>query len=58
MLIPSCATEYGRPKYINRVSHKHKRVILFKTGTYRNPIVKPETKRNMVKPKSINFDKW
>lgn len=64
VLFASCAPDFQTPRYKKRIQistkngMKRKRIVLFKTGTYRNPLVKPETRREMIKPKTINLDKW
>jgi hypothetical protein len=64
VLLGSCTPDFQKPHYKKRfqISNKHvwkrRPVILFKTGIYRDPLIKPETRREMVKPKTINLDKW
>lgn len=62
IILLSCNPNFQHPHYAKRIQHrngwKRKRVVIYKQDKYRNPIVKPETKREMVKPKTINLDKW
>jgi hypothetical protein len=56
MLIPSCTPQYGKPKYINKYTHKHKKIMIIKQGTYLNPSIKKEAKQKLIKPKTINLN--
>ena len=64
IVLSACTPNFQKPHYKKRAQiskkngWKRRPVSLFKTGTFRNPIVKPETRREMLKPKVINLDKW
>jgi hypothetical protein len=60
VFITSCHPDFSKPRYKNKFKKKwtHKRVIIYKQGTYRDPNIKTEFRRNLLKPKSINFDNW
>jgi len=59
-LLVSCNSGFNKPRYKKKSfsTWKRKRVVLLKTGTYNNPTIKRETKREMLRPKTINLDKW
>ena len=59
-LLVSCNPSFNKPRYKKKSfsTWKRKKVVLLKTGTYNNPTIKKETKREMLKPKTINLDKW
>jgi hypothetical protein len=59
-LLVSCNSSFNKPRYKKKsfFTWKRKRVVLLKTGTYNNPTIKRETKREMLRPKTINLDKW
>lgn len=64
LVLSACTPDFQTPHYKKRIQistkngWKRRPVSLFKTGTFRNPILKPETRREMVRPKVINLDKW
>lgn len=62
IILLSCNPDFSTPKYAKRIQHKNgwrrKHIIIYKTDTYRNPLIKPETRRELIKPKTINLDKW
>lgn len=58
-LIPSCVpnrSDFSKKKYI-RGNH-HKRIPIFFQDRYKDPWIKPERKKELVKPNIINLDKW
>lgn len=60
VFITSCHPDFSKPRYKNKFSKKwkHKHIIIYKQGTYRDPNIKSEARRNLLNPKSINFDDW
>jgi len=61
ILIPSCINQPihdARSKYLNPITHQHKRLNILNQDKYRHPLAKPQTKRKLIKPKTINLDKW
>jgi hypothetical protein len=60
IVITSCNPDFSKPKYRKNTitGWERKRVIIFRQGTYRDPNVKKEHKRELLKPKTINLDKW
>ena len=58
---PACAPDFQRSQY-KRVSFGHqwkrKRVLVFKTQTYRDPRTKSEARYKMLNPKKISLDPW
>jgi len=58
----SCSPDFNTPRYKKTFQTRHgwkrKNIVIFKQDIYRNPIVKPETKRELLNPKIINLDKW
>jgi len=60
-ILPACVNQPihdARPKYLNPITHQHKRLNILNQDKYRHPLAKPATKRKMIKPKTINLDKW
>lgn len=59
-LLMSCSSDFSKPHYRKKYSLKWKRkhIVVVKTGTYRNPLIKREIKQQMLVPKTINLDKW
>jgi len=62
LLITSCSPSFSKPKYKKRfqTSHQWKRreILIFNTGTFRDPTVKKSTRQKMIQPKTINLNKW
>jgi hypothetical protein len=62
MLIMSCTPDFSDARYRRpiQIGHtwKRRRVPVFKTDKYRNPVIKKDIRREMLKPKKINLDKW
>ena len=59
MMIPSCVpnrSDFQKRKYIRNGHHRH--IPYFYQDKYRNPLIKPERKRELTKPSTINLDKW
>jgi len=58
----SCTPSFQTPHYRRRFNTgsvwKRKTIPVFNTGNYRDLTVKPETRREMIKPKTINLDNW
>jgi hypothetical protein len=58
----SCSPDFQKPHYKKHFQTGHgwkqKQIPIWKQGTFRNPSVKKETKRKMIQPPQINFDKW
>jgi hypothetical protein len=58
----SCTPKFNKPRYKKPLqigyNWERRKILVFKTGTYQNPLVKKETKREMIKPKTINLDNW
>jgi len=51
-------SHYRKKKIFNVGPWERRRVSLFSTGTYRNPIIRQEARRKMIKPPQINLDEW
>jgi len=57
----SCTPDFSDARYRRpSIGHtwKRKKVPLYKNQLYRDPNVKRETRREMLKPKTINLDRW
>jgi hypothetical protein len=61
MLLPGCLTQnrsdFSKRKYINHRG-MHRQIPIFYQDKYRNPVIKPPRKKELVKPSTINLDKW
>jgi hypothetical protein len=61
MLLPGCLppnrSDFSKRKYLNHRG-MHRKIPIYYQSKYRNPSVKPQTRREMLKPKVINLDKW
>jgi hypothetical protein len=56
----SCTNDFSDARYRRpSIGHTWKRrpVPVIKTGTYRNPLIKKEIRREMLVPKTINLDR-
>lgn len=57
----SCAPDFQKSRY-KKFSWGHgwkrKKVIVFKTQTYRDPRTKTEARRELLRPRKINLDSW
>jgi hypothetical protein len=60
VFITSCHPDFSKPKYKNKFKKNwsHKRVPIYKQGTYKDPNIKKEVKRKLLYPKRISFDNW
>jgi hypothetical protein len=58
----SCAPDFSTPRYRSRSPFRkewtHRRLPIWKSGTYRNPVVKPPTRREMLNTRVFNLDDW
>jgi hypothetical protein len=62
-VLASCSPDFSKPKYSKRIcrsSHgwERRHLPIIKTGTFRNPSIKREARREMLAPKIISFDPW
>lgn len=61
LFLVSCTPSFQHSHYRKRyVPNKwvRKSVPIFKSGTYRNPVIKKEYRRELLQPKIINLNKW
>jgi hypothetical protein len=60
VVITSCNPDFSKAKYKRNSIHgwKRKQIIIFRQGTYRDPNVKKEHKRELLQPKTINLNKY
>ena len=56
----SCNPDFDHPHYKRKSlsGWKRKHISVFKQGTYKNPTVKKEARRRLIKTTTINLDKW
>jgi len=61
VFLVSCTPSFQHSHYRNKyVPNKwvRKRVPIYKTGTYRNPVIKRDIRNQMLEPKTISLDRW
>lgn len=63
IFITSCTKDFSKPQYTKRIfksSHvwSRRKVSIAKTGSFQNPLIKREARRDMLRPKQYNFDSW
>lgn len=61
LFLVSCTPSFQHSHYRKRyVPNKwvRKSVPIFKSGTYKNPVIKKEYRRELLQPKIINLNKW
>jgi len=51
-------SHYKKRKLFDVGPWERRRVSLFSTGTYRNPIIRKEARQKMIKPPEIILDEW
>ena len=58
IFVTSCHPDFSKPKYKNKFKKNwsHKRIIIFKQGTYRDPNIKKEHRVKLLYPRRINLD--
>jgi hypothetical protein len=56
----SCNPDFNHPHYKRKSlsGWKRKPISVFRQGTYRNPIIKKEAKRKLIKPTTINLNDY
>jgi hypothetical protein len=60
VLLLSCNQGFDRPRYLrdSPSGRTHRRLPIWKQGTYRDPLVKREARREKIAVRLFNLDEW